>query len=128
MSRQLRSENIVSDIASRFYMAIDQHLGLSASEFSRRLGYANPSTLQSIKNGSTLPDFARLAEYKNVLRDGKGRVLNLHWVITGEGSPLLSQGSRAKAVVDAHKTFDDIIIKLNTKKKAALMKFLADFE
>jgi hypothetical protein len=130
MPRQLRSENIVSDIAVRFSSAVDEHLGLSTSELSRRLGYANPSTLMAIKNGLTLPDFARLSEYKAVLKDGGGRVLNLHWVITGEGVPLLGKGAKTLIEQDAYLN-NDIIIrisKLNSKKRAALMKFLADFE
>ncbi len=130
MPRQLRSESIVSKIAVRFISAVDEHLGLSTSELSRRLGYANPSTLSAIKNGQTLPDFARLAEYQAVLTDGGGRVLNFHWVITGEGAPLLSRRGRSTALDDAQSN-NDIIIrisKLNPKKRAALMKFLADFD
>lgn len=112
-------------------MAVDHYLGLSASELSRRLGYANPSTLRAIRNGLALPDFARLAEHKGALKDDQGRIMNLHWVITGEGSPLLGQEDQEKSADALNLRNNDIVIKINkmnSKKQAALLKFLSEFD
>ena len=120
MPRQHRSEEVVAKIAKRLIKATEIHLGIRASELSRLLGYANPSTLQAVKRGASLPDFARLAEHQDKLKDAQGRRLNFHWVVTGDGPPLLGQLSQ----VD-----NDIIInlsKLSVAKKEALLKLLSD--
>lgn len=130
MARQQRSNDVVNDIAERFFSAVDEHLGFTPAELSRRLGYSNPSTVQAIKKRTALPDFARLSEHKGALRDGKGQMLNLHWVITGDGAPLLRPGARITAKTEEDME-DDIIIKLKklpSKKRALLLKFLAEFQ
>lgn len=129
MARQQRSNDVVNDIAERFFSAVDEHLGFTPAELSRRLGYSNPSTIQAIKNRTALPDFSRLSEHKSALRDGKGRMLNLHWVITGDGAPLLRPGAKSVAKID-EEVEDDIVIKLKkmpSRKRTLLLKFLAEF-
>lgn len=130
MSRYQRSYDVVTDIATRFFTAVDEHLGLTPSELSRRLGYSNPSTIQAIKKRTALPDFARLSEHKGALRNGKGQMLNLHWVITGDGSPLVRPDVDV-ATRTSTETDNDIIIaikQLSAKKRAVLVRFLADFQ
>jgi hypothetical protein len=120
---------VVNDIAKRFFSAVDDHLGFTPAELSRRLGYSNPSTIQAIKKRTALPDFARLSVHKGALRDGKGRMLNLHWVITGDGAPLLKSGAKIAAKTDLD-IEDDIVIKLkklSSNKRTLLLKFLAEF-
>lgn len=131
MSRQQRSDDVVTDIAERFFRAVDEHLGLTPSELSRRLGYSNPSTIQAIKKRTALPDFARLSEHKGALRNGKGQMLNLHWVITGDGPPMVRPGTSAAIAQTVDGDADDIIIavrRLSAKKRAVLTRFLADFQ
>lgn len=130
MPRQQRSNDVVTDIASRFFLAVSEHLEISSAELSRRLGYSNPSTVQAIKRRTALPDIARLSEHKNALRNGKGQMLNFHWVITGDGSPLLRPGTQARASSEKGNEADDIIIsirKLPPKKRAVLLRFLSEF-
>lgn len=130
MTRQQRPDDVVTDIAERFFTAVDEHLGLTPSELSRRLGYSNPSTVRAIRNRTALPDFARLSEHKGALRNGKGQMLNLHWVITGDGSQLVRPANSAKPSSESGDD-DDIIIavrRLSPKKRAVLMRFLADFQ
>lgn len=127
MPRQQRTKKSVSDIAERFAGAAVDHLGMTSTELWQILGYANPSTLQAVRKGRVLPDFVRIAEHSNLLRDSNGRGLNLHWVITGEGSPLLqvSKMSVKKMQID-----NDIISKIQSlkpTKKAVLVKFLSEF-
>jgi hypothetical protein len=130
MSRQQRSEKSVEDIANRFIKATKNHLKMNSAELSRLLGYANPSTVQSVTKGRSLPDFVRLAEHQSELRNANGQTLNLHWVITGEGEPMIEPPTRTRTAKPAATIDDDIYIqikKLKPVKKAALVKFLSAF-
>lgn len=132
MSRQQRSDKAVADIARRFITAAQEHLGLSPADLWRALGYANSSTVHSVKKGETLPDFVRIAEHQAVMRDAQGRSLNLHWVITGQGSPVVesSRASRVRSATTKETEENDIIVKLRRMKpsrRASLVKFLKEF-
>lgn len=102
---------------------------MDSTELWKALGYANSSTLNSVRKGRALPDFVRIAEHHGEIRDSRGRALNLHWVITGQGSPVLNaikQGGKASAKADDH----DIINRLSRLKpsqRATLLKFLDEF-
>ena len=76
-----------SEICKRFIQVLEQHLGLSLSAAYKLLGYTTPSTLYSINAGRSAPDLERLLRL-SMLRDVKGRVPNLDWIITGRGSPM----------------------------------------
>lgn len=131
MSRQQRSEKVVATIAHRFVDATHEQLGVAPAELWRLLGYANPSTVHAMRRGKALPDFVRIAEHNARLCDAKGRTLNLHWVITGEGVPMLNRGQKAARPITRSEQLDnDIIIKLRGLKlaqKTALVKFLTEF-
>lgn len=129
MPRQMRPDNVVNDIASRFILAAQEHLGIDSTELWQALGYANSSTLNSIRKGKALPDFVRIAEHHGKIHDSRGRTLNLHWVVTGQGNPVLEtarQGSKSSKRTDDH----DIISRLSRLKpsqRATLLKFLDEF-
>jgi hypothetical protein len=58
------------------------------AQISRYLGHANPSTLGRVREGESFLDsesLARLGRYE--IRSVA--LPNLHWVITGDGKPLL---------------------------------------
>lgn len=132
MPRQQRSEQAVADIAARFIQAAQDHLGMAPSDLWRALGYANSSTVQSVRKGTALPDFVRIAEHQAEMRDARGRSLNLHWVITGQGSPIV-EGEQARKGRGPHANQaaeNDIIVRLRRmkpSKRATLMKFLNEF-
>ena len=132
MARQQRSNKAVSEIARRFIAAAQEHLGMAPADLWRALGYANPSTVHSVAKGVTLPDFVRLAEHQADMRDAQGRSLNLHWVITGQGSPVVELGhaDRFKRVTNKDALENDIIVKFRRMKpnrRAMLAKFLDEF-
>jgi len=132
MARQQRSEKAVADIAQRFITAAQEHLGLAPADLWRALGYANSSTVHSVTKGETLPDFVRIAEHQADMRDARGRSLNLHWVITGQGSPVVVPGrvGRTRSATSIEVDENDIIIKLRRMKpsrRAMLVKFLDEF-
>jgi hypothetical protein len=132
MPRQQRSEQAVADIAARFIAAAHDHLGMAPSDLWRALGYANSSTVQSVRKGTALPDFVRIAEHQAEMCDARGRSLNLHWVITGQGSPVVGPGQVAKGQKRQGLAMaeNDIIVKfrrMKPSKRATLMKFLNEF-
>lgn len=132
MARQQRSDKAVADIASRFITAAQEHLGLAPADLWRTLGYANSSTLHSVSKGQNLPDFVRIAEHQADMRDAQGRSLNLHWVITGQGNPVVEPGrvDRIRSATAKEIEENDIIVKLRRMKpsrRAMLVKFLDEF-
>lgn len=91
-----------------------EHLGLAPADLWRVLGYANSSTVQSVSKGETLPDFVRIAEHQADMREARGRSLNLHWVITGQGNPVLVPGrtGRIRRASAQESVENDIIVTL----------------
>lgn len=68
----------------------------SDAEMSRLLGYANSATLARMRRGETFLDSERLATFGQ-LTICEGASPNLHWVLTGKGSPLLGR-NRSKNI------------------------------
>lgn len=105
---------------------------MAPADLWRALGYANSSTVHSVAKGETLPDFVRVAEHQGALQDARGRSLNLHWVITGQGSPVVEPGraGRVRSATAKEAGENDIIVKLRRMKpsrRATLVKFLDEF-
>lgn len=70
------------------------------AQISRYLGHANPSTLSRIREGESFLDsesLARLGRYE--IR--AVALPNLHWVITGDGEPLLPTPHSLQEEVEA---------------------------
>lgn len=70
------------------------------AEISRYLGHANPSTLGRLREGESFLDSESLA------RLGRFEIRaialpNLHWVITGDGEPLLPTPGSQQQELDA---------------------------
>jgi hypothetical protein len=120
MPRQNHSSEQVHSISKRFDTLVIDHLRTNYSELSRRLGYANSSTLHAVKKGKNLPDFLRLAQHHEKLTDKYGRTINLHWLLTGIGDPMLKTDHNEY-------NFNDIIINignLNFQKKQEIFNIL----
>lgn len=84
-------------MCARLSAALDA-LIRSDAEVSRLLGYANSTTLARMRRGETFVDSERLATLGRVVF-AKGVSINLHWILTGQGSPLI--GSEADESVKA---------------------------
>lgn len=69
-------------------VAIIDLLELSDSKLSKHLGYSNQTTLAKARRGETFPDVERL--WRLATLKVRGAQANLHWVITGRGSPFLA--------------------------------------
>lgn len=131
MSRNQRNNKSIKDaIAERFVDAIENGMGISVSEASRLLNYANPSTLSAVKNRRTLPDFTRLSEHSDRLVNARGYTLNMHWLLTAQGDPFVPVESQERSPVDVRKrraSINDImiiILSLDDAQREALLSFL----
>ncbi|UDM38424.1 hypothetical protein LIS44_00925 [Acinetobacter haemolyticus] len=91
MARYQRPESNVSEIAERFDFWVRKYLQCNYSQLSKILNYANPSTLQAVKLKKVLPDFIRISNNLDKIKDPQGRKLNLHWLISGEGNPVVNE-------------------------------------
>jgi len=95
-------------------------------EAGQALGYANPSPLYSFRYGKALPDPARLAAFVREQEKVTGKVLNLHWILTGYGAPFIeaeSTPSQQRSALDI-----DIInraLMLDVQQKKALLVLLS---
>lgn len=93
MRSKSRSDKFRSALAARLTEAIDRHLGVSVRVLARRLGYANPTTIYAARRGTAFLDAERIARLATVETQG-GEVIDLHWLITGQGTPLRVPGRR----------------------------------
>jgi hypothetical protein len=125
MSRTQRPVEAAQQISKRLVSLLTDDLNMTLSDASRAMGYATPATLQSVKNGKTLPDAARLAAFATKLARETGCEVNLHWLLTGRDGPFL-QAMRPRP--GASKLDVDIIdkaMKLDAAAKRALLVLLS---
>lgn len=129
MSRpQRKNRAVLKAIAERFVHAYEVGMGLTTAEVARRLQYANSTTIQAIRRGDALPDMTRIGENIGALANRRGDVLNLHWLITGDGLPFfpLECGGTERKGQRVHDD-DDIIMllsNLNAEQKSAFSKLI----
>lgn len=74
--------------------------GLTDREVSARLGYTGQATIGGVRRAETFPDTERLGTFGRMLIRGCAHP-NLHWILTGEGKPVLPahrRGTEADAV------------------------------
>ncbi|UKI08824.1 MULTISPECIES: hypothetical protein [Variovorax] len=86
MTRPKKDTQILAGMCARLVAVIDQ-LELSDSKLSKHLGYSNQTTLAKARRGETFPDVERLSRLAAL--KVRGAHANLHWIITGRGSPFL---------------------------------------
>ncbi len=68
--------------------AVMDMLGSSDARISTQLGYTNQTTLSQMRRGATFPDVEKLASFGQLVIAGNATP-NLHWVLTGVGSPFM---------------------------------------
>lgn len=78
-------------IGGRLISTLRDDFGLNMTEAAKALGYANATTLHKVRSGLALPDPERLARFAKQQRLILGQTLNLHWVLTGQGTALIRQ-------------------------------------
>ena len=87
MSRPSKDKLLMREMCARLSAMLDS-TRISDSEISRLLGYATPATLARMRRGEVFPDSERLATLGR-LKICAGACPNIHWVLTGQGPPLV---------------------------------------
>jgi len=88
MPRNRKDPKAMGDACNRFVWLMENVLRISSAEMARELGYANSTTVQKVKRQETFPDVERLQRLASLFTQDGSRP-NLHWLITGEGEPVL---------------------------------------
>ena len=81
----------VKQIGARLIEALSDHFGLTLTQAVDHLGYANATTLHKIRSGQALPDPGRLARFARHQSLNPLQTLNLHWILTGQGQPMIDR-------------------------------------
>lgn len=92
MSRSHRDKSSRQAFSDRLKKLIEGELKASVGEVASALGYQDPSTLRSAMAGRCGVDLNRLTLLASWSKKN-GTPVNLHWLLTGDGSPLLQQRS-----------------------------------
>ncbi len=74
--------------------AVFDVMGLDDKRISQMLGYSGQATLSSVRKGTTFLDTERLSVFGRLLVRDCAKP-NLHWILTGDGAPLLQKSQRA---------------------------------
>lgn len=124
MSRTKKDSELMGAMCARLRYLAQEILCLSDKVVASRMGYSNTTTLWRVWQGKTFPDpekLFRLAE----LRSPGGQSPCLHWIITGEGEPLLSDVGYPSSV-GSRAFLQDKIRVLPLSKVESLISLLAD--
>lgn len=93
MTQTRRSEPFKVALGKRLQKLVDQHLNLSWTALSVRLGYKNSSVLRRARDGKTLLSAEKLAALAEVPFDGDRRRISIDWLLTGEGQPICQRAA-----------------------------------
>jgi hypothetical protein len=126
MSRKKRGDSRkIEKICRRLLSTLQDNFEMSLATISSALEYSNGSTVTRIKRGTVIPDPLRLARFAARLGEENGRTINLHWVLTGEGMPVIPHGG-AKTASPSSADYDFIKLysTLAESQKSALVTLL----
>lgn len=105
-------------MCARLVTLLDDYLSLSDADAAKALGYSGTGTLWKIRRGTAFADVERLAALAALgQRDARP---NLHWLISGEGGPLLAS---APATSEASKLVSRIN-QLSANERRAVMTLI----
>ncbi len=99
MGRRKRNQKLLREQCSRITVLLS-FIDKTETAISHELGHANSSTLSRIRDGTTFLDSESLAKLGALEIRGVA-VPNLHWVLTGSGTPFLGKPGRKSALVSA---------------------------
>lgn len=87
-------------MCARLTVVLDM-TGMYDAELSQLLGYANATTLSSVRRGAAFPDVERLALLGQLVLLNCA-CPNLHWLLTGVGKPFVpAQPQRPSKALDS---------------------------
>jgi hypothetical protein len=122
MARSQKNEVLRRAMCRRLQELTDNHLKMSIRALSDKLGYSNTTVLRRVWKGEVFPDTERLATLAT-LRTQAQLVPNIHWLITGEGLPVIDPQSKRNS---SKKTLIKVVNSLTNSKADSLLNFLAE--
>jgi len=111
MSRRKKNVSLMEEMCRRLVLLTENHLHITRRELSLKLGYKNESTLQKVWKGSTFPDSEKLSILSRI-QNNIGARPNIHWLITGEGQPLIQTDSIDQTISNFELTLEEIPVSL----------------
>lgn len=99
MARRKRNQQLLREQCSRVTVLLS-FLDRTETAISHALGHANASTLHRVRKGTAFLDSESLAKLGTIEVRGLA-VPNLHWVLTGAGTPFLGKAGRKTDLVSA---------------------------
>jgi len=88
MPQVKRNKTLAVQIGRRLKILVELHLEGSCAEIARQLGYRTSTTLRRAQRGEVTLSAEKLSHLARVVVQGNRRV-SIHWLLTGEGSPLV---------------------------------------
>lgn len=107
-------------MCSRLKELVENHLKLSVNDIAKTLGYANTTVIRKAWKGETFPDTEKLVPLA-MIENKDGAVPNIHWVITGQGAPLIP---RKKGRSKMYEQLNSVIASLPAAKAKSLLSLL----
>lgn len=110
-------------------MYSEDYLGLNSRELSRILGYSDPSTMRAVWNATSIPSVDKLVMLSN-LKCIENMRLNLDWLFTGDGEPIVEckapkqDVSATVAKQDLEKRVIRLLKKMTPVKQRSLLQII----
>ncbi|MCW8875643.1 MAG: hypothetical protein OQK04_00385 [Kangiellaceae bacterium] len=120
MARNQKNEALRQEMCRRLRLLAEKHLEIERKQLSESLGYKNDTVLRRVWKGEVFPDTERLAKLAK-LKTENGGSPNIHWIIAGEGTPLLFEADRDPST---QSRLIDVLSRLPVSKTKSLLSFL----
>jgi len=120
MARHQKNEELRREMCRRLRLLAEDYLEIDLKNLSDNLGYKNDTVLRKVWKGDVFPDTERLVMLAK-LKNNDGSTPNIHWIITGEGCPLLLKAD-VEASIQARLT--SVFSTLPKNKSQSLLLFL----
>lgn len=88
MKKNKNDQVYLKEFSERFTVLIDSQIIIKLNDLAKRLGYENQSTIGRVKKGKVPLSSEKLALLASI-KTSNGETINLHWLITGHGTPIL---------------------------------------
>lgn len=122
MARSQKDEILRRAMCQRLQELAENHLKMPMKVLSDKLGYSNTTVLRRAWKGEVFPDTERLATLAT-LKTQSQLVPNIHWLITGEGQPLIDASPKR---ISSKKTLIKVVNSLTKSKADSLLNFLVE--
>lgn len=122
MARSQKNAVLRMDMCSRLQALAEKHLKISMRDLSDKLGYSNTTVLRRAWKGEVFPDTERLAILATI-KTKTDRTPNIHWLITGEGPPLIEP---QKKISSRKSDLIRVVKSLSPTKADSLLNILDD--